>query len=267
MEVLYTLDKALPAIGSGSGGKVRAALLDVQVVCRPLCHYCTCRHSKMHMWLSALSWSASQLSVGEASCSSCEVSYGLLSLIVLAWATCRPVQMDEASFEPGTLTGELLILATAANQLFQSTQYMSPDAQVCSSLLHKIIAWCCGRLDKWLSYTSHDRLTTGSDSPCTDGSLDHCISLHNAHHLPTKTTRQALCSLLCMWVTAGILDVCTVPSVEPRPRSSTGTGQRLHVISGSVRRGSGPDRHTQQQHCCRPGQAAGTQPYAGGPTG
>lgn len=38
--------------------------------------------------------------------------------------------MEEASFEPGTLTGELLILATAANQLFQSTQDMSPDAQV-----------------------------------------------------------------------------------------------------------------------------------------
>jgi hypothetical protein len=38
--------------------------------------------------------------------------------------------MDDAGFEPGTLTGELLILATAANQLFQSTQYMSPDAQV-----------------------------------------------------------------------------------------------------------------------------------------
>lgn len=39
--------------------------------------------------------------------------------------------MEEAAFEPGTLTGELLILATAANQLFQSTPYMSPDAQVC----------------------------------------------------------------------------------------------------------------------------------------
>jgi hypothetical protein len=38
--------------------------------------------------------------------------------------------MEEAAFEPGTLTGELLILATAANQLFQSTPHMSPDAQV-----------------------------------------------------------------------------------------------------------------------------------------
>jgi hypothetical protein len=45
----------------------------------------------------------------------------------LRWL-CR--QGEEASFEPGTLTGELLILATAANQLFQSTQDMSPDAQV-----------------------------------------------------------------------------------------------------------------------------------------
>jgi len=40
------------------------------------------------------------------------------------------MQMDDVSFEPGTLTSELLILATAANQLFESTQYMSPDAQV-----------------------------------------------------------------------------------------------------------------------------------------
>jgi hypothetical protein len=42
-----------------------------------------------------------------------------------------PMQAEELTFEPGTLTGELLILSTAANQLFQSTQYMSPDAQVC----------------------------------------------------------------------------------------------------------------------------------------
>jgi hypothetical protein len=45
------------------------------------------------------------------------------------------LQMDDAAFEPGTLTGELLILGTAANQLFQSTPDMSPDAQVCSVTL------------------------------------------------------------------------------------------------------------------------------------
>lgn len=50
------------------------------------------------------------------------------------------VQMEEAAFEPGTLTGELLILATAANQLFQSTPYMSPDAQVC---LHMCLGCAC----------------------------------------------------------------------------------------------------------------------------
>lgn len=44
-------------------------------------------------------------------------------------------QMEDAAFDPGTLTAELLILATAANQLFQSTQYMSPDAQVRSVML------------------------------------------------------------------------------------------------------------------------------------
>jgi hypothetical protein len=43
------------------------------------------------------------------------------------------VQAADAVFEPGTLSNELLILATAANQLFQSTQHMSADAQVGAS--------------------------------------------------------------------------------------------------------------------------------------
>lgn len=50
--------------------------------------------------------------------------------VAFGWVPCLCRQGEEASFEPGTLTGELLILATAANQLFQSTQDMSPDAQV-----------------------------------------------------------------------------------------------------------------------------------------
>jgi hypothetical protein len=46
------------------------------------------------------------------------------------WLAPLRLQLDDAGCEPGSLASELVILATAANQLFQSTPDMSPDAQV-----------------------------------------------------------------------------------------------------------------------------------------